>query len=125
MICHVFRCSSLLTNSIQKYGHVAFDSTQKAVLTSCVLRYKPRFDTGFADTSTDHNASTTSTTASEAMHMDRQDSEEVAGDEKEQEAAKAVALPREEKFVNCCFSFTIRRDKWGIPSMIVGNFIAT
>jgi hypothetical protein len=25
--------------------------------------------------------------------------------------------------VNCCFSFTIRRDKWGIPSMIVGNFI--
>jgi len=25
----------------QKYGHVAFDSSQKAVLTSCVLRYKP------------------------------------------------------------------------------------
>ena len=29
----------------------------------------------------------------------------------------------EEGFINCCFSFTIRRDKWGIPSMIVGNFI--
>lgn len=25
----------------QKYGHVAFDTAQKAVLTSCVLRYKP------------------------------------------------------------------------------------
>jgi len=32
--------------------------------------------------------------------------------------------PVEEGFINCCFSFTIRRDKWGtIPSMIVGNFI--
>ena len=31
--------------------------------------------------------------------------------------------PMEEDFINCCFSFTIRRDKWGIPSMIVGNFI--
>jgi hypothetical protein len=33
------------------------------------------------------------------------------------------AKPVEEGFINCCFSFTIRRDKWGIPSMIVGNFI--
>ncbi|KIY53905.1 hypothetical protein FISHEDRAFT_31238, partial [Fistulina hepatica ATCC 64428] len=56
-------------NYWEKYGHVAFDSSQKAVLTSCVLRYKP------------------------------------------------------EGFIDCCFSFTIRRDKWGIPSMIVGNFI--
>ena len=31
--------------------------------------------------------------------------------------------PMEESFISCCFSFTIRRDKWGIPSMIVGNFI--
>jgi len=30
-----------LTKYKQKYGHVAFDSSQKAVLTSCVLRYKP------------------------------------------------------------------------------------
>ncbi|KDQ32485.1 hypothetical protein PLEOSDRAFT_1032088 [Pleurotus ostreatus PC15] len=57
-------------NYWEKYGHVAFDSSQKAVLTSC-----------------------------------------------EEET------PMEEGFINCCFSFTIRRDKWGIPSMIVGNFI--
>ena len=31
---------------LQKYGHVAFDSTQKAVLTSCVLRYKPTLNSG-------------------------------------------------------------------------------
>ena len=30
----------------QKYGHVAFDSSQKAVLTSCVLRYKPVLSPG-------------------------------------------------------------------------------
>ncbi|KAG6370234.1 hypothetical protein JVT61DRAFT_12389 [Boletus reticuloceps] len=29
----------------QKYSHVAFDSTQKAVLTSCVLQYKPLINT--------------------------------------------------------------------------------
>jgi len=37
----------------------------------------------------------------------------------EDEASK----PEEEGFINCCFSFTIKRDKWGVPSMIVGNFI--
>ncbi|KIM53950.1 hypothetical protein SCLCIDRAFT_97185, partial [Scleroderma citrinum Foug A] len=58
-------------NYWEKYGHVAFDTSQKAVLTSCI----------------DEDA------------------------------------PSEEGFVSCCFSFTIRRDKWGIPSMIVGNFI--
>jgi hypothetical protein len=36
---------------------------------------------------------------------------------------KKEDVSNEEGFINCCFSFTIRRDKWGIPSMIVGNFI--
>jgi hypothetical protein len=75
-------------NYWEKYGHVAFDSTQKAVLTSCVLRYKPLINT--------------------------------SSDRKKFEDEDA---PSEEGFINCCFSFTIRRDKWGIPSMIVGNFI--
>ncbi|KAG5645274.1 hypothetical protein DXG03_006576 [Asterophora parasitica] len=68
-------------NYWEKYGNIAFDASQKAVLTSCVLRYKPRLDledTGGLD---------------------------------------------QEGFVNCCFSFTIRRDRWGIPTMIVGNFM--
>ncbi|KAI0305297.1 hypothetical protein B0F90DRAFT_1184574 [Multifurca ochricompacta] len=26
--------------------------------------------------------------------------------------------PSEDGFINCCFSFTIRRDTWGIPLMI-------
>ncbi|KAL1730779.1 hypothetical protein EV714DRAFT_210090 [Schizophyllum commune] len=75
----------LMAEESAKYGHVAFDSSQKAVLTSCVLRYKPNLNNAAAK---DGNPG-----------------------------------PNEEGFVNCCFSFTIRRDKWGIPSMIVGNFI--
>ncbi|KAF5367874.1 hypothetical protein D9615_010491 [Tricholomella constricta] len=67
-------------NYWEKYGDVAFEAGQKAVLTSCVLRYKPRVGEG-------------------------------------------GGKGGEEGFVPCCFSFTIRRDPWGIPTMIVGNFI--
>ncbi|GMM44322.1 Rds2 protein [Pichia kluyveri] len=57
-------------NFWEKYGAIAFDKTQKAVLTSCNLRTRDG---------------------------------------------------RKKK--NCCFSFTIRRDRYNIPSCIVGNFI--
>lgn len=57
-------------NFWEKYGSIAFDKTQKAVLTSCKLKTKDG---------------------------------------------------RKKK--NCCFSFTIRRDRYNIPSCIVGNFI--
>jgi hypothetical protein len=79
--------------SLQKYGHVAFDSTQKAVLTSCVLRYKP--------------ALPPAPTASP-----------VKGPQPGPGTAEGEA-----GFVSCCFSITVRRDVYGIPSMIVGNFI--
>ncbi|KAH9063199.1 hypothetical protein EDB87DRAFT_222801 [Lactarius vividus] len=78
-------------NYWEKYGNVAFDSTQKAVLTSCVLRFKPTITQG-ADAATPESAGLDTTSS-------------------------------EEGFINCCFSFTIRRDTWGIPLMIVGNFI--
>lgn len=79
----------LILRLLQKYGNVAFDSSQKAVLTTCVLRRKPNLSPGSL-------------------------------------AAGTVAKKddgAEEGFISCCFSFTIRRDKWGIPTMIVGNFI--
>ncbi|KZT64239.1 hypothetical protein DAEQUDRAFT_732911 [Daedalea quercina L-15889] len=78
-------------NYWEKYGNVAFDSNQKAVLTSCVLRYKPLLP------------SSGSMTPSRGKPKD--DS------------------PSEEGFISCCFSFTIRRDPYGIPTLIVGNFI--
>jgi len=82
-------------NYWEKYGHVAFDTSQKAVLTSCVLRFKPVLSA----------AGTTSPGNSRRQKRRREESR------------------NEEGFINCCFSFTIRRDKRGIPSMIVGNFI--
>lgn len=57
-------------NYWEKYGSIAFDPSQKAVLTSCNLR---------------------------------------ARDGRKKRA--------------CCFSFTIQRDRYNIPSCIVGNFI--
>ncbi|KAI3405919.2 RDS2 [Candida oxycetoniae] len=57
-------------NFWEKYGAIAFDKGQKAVLTSCNLRTKDGI-----------------------------------------------------KRKTCCFSFTIRRDRYNIPSCIVGNFI--
>ncbi|KDQ56759.1 hypothetical protein JAAARDRAFT_59018 [Jaapia argillacea MUCL 33604] len=85
-------------NYWEKYGHVAFDSNQKAVLTTCVLRYKPSISPSSGPVTP-------------------------AGPKKNKPLPPAQDLSKEEGFINCCFSFTIRRDAWGIPSMIVGNFI--
>lgn len=57
-------------NFWEKYGAIAFDKGQKAVLTTCNLRTRDGI-----------------------------------------------------KRKSCCFSFTIRRDRYNIPSCIVGNFI--
>jgi len=67
-------------NYWEKYGNIAFDNGQKAVLTSCLLKNP--------DTANSPNS---------------------------QSGRGGV--------INCCFSFTIRRDKYNIPSCIVGNFI--
>ncbi|SCU82743.1 LADA_0C07668g1_1 [Lachancea dasiensis] len=56
----------------EKYGSIAFDKDQKAVLTSCKL-----------------------------------------------------CAPNGNRQTPCCFSFTIRRDRYNIPICIVGNFIPT
>ncbi|KAL7275568.1 Transcription factor [Rhizina undulata] len=57
----------------EKFGTIAFDTTQKAMLTSCHLK------------NPDPNA--------------------------------------KEKLIHCCFSFTIRRDSYDIPALIIGNFL--
>ncbi|KAI5786760.1 hypothetical protein FPQ18DRAFT_368442 [Pyronema domesticum] len=57
----------------QKFGTIAFDTSQKAMLTSCHLK------------NPDPNAA--------------------------------------EKLIHCCFSFTIRRDSYDIPALIIGNFM--
>ncbi|KAI9598954.1 hypothetical protein BDF19DRAFT_429629 [Syncephalis fuscata] len=61
-------------NYWEKYGNIAFDAGQKAVLTSCILK----------------------------NNLDARSSKVE---------------------VSCCFSFTIRRDKYNIPTLIAGNFL--
>lgn len=84
----------------QKYGQVAFDTNQKAVLTSCVLRYKPLLPSSGATTPANLRGKPVSVSTSEPQDQ-----------------------PSEQGMISCCFSFTIRRDPYGIPTLIVGNFI--
>jgi hypothetical protein len=91
-------------NYWEKYGHVAFDQSQKAVLTSCVLRYKPHPSTFIGVIGTGSEQGTPGLPG------------------KSGKRAKDKPRPQE-GFINCCFSFTIRRDAWGIPTLIAGNFI--
>ncbi|KAF8581200.1 hypothetical protein K439DRAFT_1516623 [Ramaria rubella] len=90
-----------------KYGHVAFDTGQKAVLTSCVLRFKPNL---------------TSIAGSNSVQNSPVALRPAYGQKRGQQQASS-STGAEQGLINCCFSFTIRRDTWGIPSMIVGNFI--
>ncbi|KAJ2920435.1 hypothetical protein H1R20_g16659, partial [Candolleomyces eurysporus] len=105
-------------NYWEKYGHVAFDSSQKAVLTSCVLRYRP-----VVNPNSNNSAGSAPISASPNKNDDTSNTGTPVKEEPSDDDTGATQ-PTEAGFINCCFSFTIRRDKWGIPSMIVGNFIA-
>lgn len=77
---------SSTVNYWEKYGEIAFDASQKAVLTTCVLQ-------------------TTLTSSSSSTN------------DKTGKGLPAASPTR------CCFSFTLRRDKYKIPLAIVGNFM--
>lgn len=70
-------------NYWEKYGNIAFDAGQKAVLTSCVLRAPD--EEGATENSNGEGGS-------------------------------------KKKEVQCCFSFTIRRDKYNIPLLVSVHF---
>ncbi|GAA6064516.1 hypothetical protein JCM10212_003120 [Sporobolomyces blumeae] len=86
-------------NYWEKYGNIAFDVGQKAVLTSCVLINQSILSRSQKRKRNQANADASTSTAG---------------------IKKKVP---EEAFVSAAFSFTIRRDSYGIPSMIVGNFL--
>ncbi|KAF2190808.1 hypothetical protein K469DRAFT_560087 [Zopfia rhizophila CBS 207.26] len=62
-----------LVNYWEKFGAIAFDSSQKAILTSCFL--------------------------------------------------KNPDVNSKDPEIRCCFSFTVKRDMYNIPALIVGNFL--
>lgn len=77
---------------------IAFDVGQKAVLTSCVLINQ-----------------------SILSRSQKRKRNQLTNETSNSTAAKK-RVP-EEAMVSAAFSFTIRRDSYGIPSMIVGNFL--
>ncbi|UZJ53083.1 hypothetical protein CBS101457_002403 [Exobasidium rhododendri] len=96
-------------NYWEKYGAVSFDPGQKAVLTSCVLKTKgkgSRRGNGAIDKEGKFKGGA-------------QTKGEVDG----LLASNKEGGEEEDGFVSCCFSFTIRRDAWSIPCLIVGNFL--
>ncbi|ORX43405.1 hypothetical protein BCR36DRAFT_415585 [Piromyces finnis] len=71
MSIYEFMTEDFVANYWEKYSIVAFDSKQKAVITSCVLENPQSF----------------------------------------------------KRSIKCAFSFTVRRDKFEIPSAVIGNFM--
>ncbi|QRV85022.1 Fungal Zn(2)-Cys(6) binuclear cluster domain [Ceratobasidium sp. AG-Ba] len=109
----------------EKYGHVAFDPAQKAVLTSCVLRYKPTPNTVSTSSASNGSAQVRLCFARNAIPNPPvgEQSSPVWHRRGQGQDGESNGAMTQSGFINCCFSFTIRRDTWGIPSVIVGNFI--
>ncbi|KAJ2808835.1 Transcription factor [Coemansia guatemalensis] len=101
---------SSTVNYWEKYGEIAFDATQKAVLTSCVLQ-----------------------TAASVRTLVQRGGSKGLGDSRPMSSSRIAlkingiadqpAPSQPGRPVRCCFSFTLRRDKHKIPLGIIGNFI--
>ncbi|KAJ2745913.1 Transcription factor [Coemansia sp. BCRC 34301] len=96
-------------NYWEKYGEIAFDATQKAVLTSCVLQ------TAASIRSMVHADATRAQTAGARAPLSTALRPVGHAD---QPSPSQPGRP-----LRCCFSFTLRRDKYKIPLAIVGNFL--
>ncbi|KAJ1972217.1 Transcription factor [Dimargaris xerosporica] len=96
-------------NYWEKYGNIAFDSSQKAVLTSCILRHPSAHARTKSSPGQVHYNSM-------VFNHTQQASDPLA-------TGKAASTRLRSPPIPCCFSFTIRRDRYDLPLVIVGNFI--
>ncbi|KAK1052893.1 Transcription factor [Friedmanniomyces endolithicus] len=100
---HEIVAEESLVSYWEKFGAIAFDWSQKAILTSCTLMVPPPAEVQVEVGGVGKDGRREG--ASSANGGADRDKEKVG-----------------EK-VKCCFSFTIRRDMHNIPSLIVGNFL--
>ncbi|KAI4737262.1 hypothetical protein E4T50_12263 [Aureobasidium sp. EXF-12298] len=100
---HEIMAEDSLVSYWEKFGAIAFDQSQKAILTSCTLK-NPQ-----DDDETDKTDKPKDGVASEEL---KAKTPKHGGETKQQQRLR-----------KCCFSFTIRRDIHNIPSVIVGNFL--
>lgn len=107
-------------NYWEKYGSVSFDPSQKAVLTMCKLKTK-----NCALARAMASAQVTETKEGESV----QENQAGERDTERNSVSTEDNTKHTPACISCCFSFTIRRDKWNvraikltfqIPTMIVG-----
>ncbi|CAO1615394.1 unnamed protein product [Parajaminaea phylloscopi] len=119
-------------NYWEKYGAVSFDPGQKAVLTSCVLLVKQggapggtfaRQSLAAGPPSTDGLAGTPAKPG-EAAKAGSAEAQEQSNSVVSRESASANGATTTTR-IHCCFSFTIRRDAYGCPILVAGNFLPT
>lgn len=92
-------------NYWEKYGSVSFDPSQKAVLTMCKLKTK---NSALA-------RAMASAQANEAKSSDSLQGEPTGDGEAEHSPTSTEELTKQNPAcISCCFSFTIRRDKWNV-----------
>lgn len=123
-------------NYWEKYGAVSFDPGQKAVLTSCVLIARqggmtggafsrhPATSAGRIEGSSASASGAQTGKAGSSTAGTRSGSADAAeqtngGDIPQAEASAQVTTTK----IHCCFSFTIRRDAYGCPILVAGNFL--
>lgn len=114
-------------NYWEKYGAVSFDPGQKAVLTSCVLRTKNKSIVATSGKEGAKRSASASGQITPVTGETRRKEHGVAAGTGATSTSGVLKDPNNPKaaFIHCCFSFTIRRDQWNIPHMIVGNFLPT
>ena len=104
-------------NYWEKYGNIAFDEGQKAVLTSCVLKNpdgNPMGHPGLLAGNATELFVSDFPGATDGRRLS------ISGVQARKGSAGSVTsavmpAPSGRKNVACCFSFTIRRDKYGMP----------
>lgn len=95
-------------NYWEKYGSVSFDPSQKAVLTMCKLRTNNRNIMQAMSSARGHGQ----TAATSADVRPGSASSERTAQPDAEESGDAPA--GDSACISCCFSFTIRRDKWNV-----------
>ena len=93
-------------NYWEKYGSVCFDSSQKAVLTMCTLLTRNK-----SLRQANHQTSSPSDENEPSPHTTDTDSSYT-------QASSGRTISRPPAHILCCFSFTIRRDRWNVRVLL-------
>lgn len=97
-------------NYWEKYGSVCFDSSQKAVLTMCTLKTRNKsLGSGFNRPSPSEG------------DISPQDTQNTDTDSSQTATSSDEAVKNTSRHISCCFSFTIRRDKWNVRMFYLTN----